>query len=158
MRKHQLYGAGMNIGGRIQKKLSELGWERKDLLSKVPDLTPQALSNLIKRDSVRSEWDQAIADALGVSVLWLVYDIQNSEPPKPDPALQSPLVVAALRLDRDPHVDRRTKTAATDILLSLCKTARPTSLADPAVLGGVAVETRDFAPIPSLAHHDDDAH
>ena len=64
----------MNIGSRIQQRLNELGWQRKDLLSRIPDLTPQALSNLINRDSVRSEWDEAIAGALGVSVLWLVYN------------------------------------------------------------------------------------
>lgn len=42
-------------------------------MAKLPSLTPQALSNLIRRDSKRSEWDEAIADALGVSVMWLVY-------------------------------------------------------------------------------------
>lgn len=47
--------------------------QRADLMEKLPSLTPQALSNLIRRDSKRSEWDEAIADALGVSVMWLVY-------------------------------------------------------------------------------------
>lgn len=42
-------------------------------MAKIPSLTPQALSNLIVRDSKRSEWDEEIADALGVSVTWLVY-------------------------------------------------------------------------------------
>lgn len=69
----------MNIGSRISQRLKELGWERKDLLAKVPDLTPQALSNLIKRDSIRSEWDEAISDALGVSVMWLVYNRQETK-------------------------------------------------------------------------------
>lgn len=68
-----LYVAGMAIGKRIEKRLSELGWERKDLLDRVEGLTPQALSNLIRRDSKRSEWDEAIADALGISVMELVY-------------------------------------------------------------------------------------
>lgn len=63
----------MNIGGRINQKLKELGWERKKLLAEVPDLSTAALSNLIRRDSVRSEWDEKIATALGVSVMWLVY-------------------------------------------------------------------------------------
>lgn len=63
----------MNLGKRIEKTLGDLRLERKDLLARVPDLTPQALSNLICRDSKRSEWDEAIAKALGVSVLWLVY-------------------------------------------------------------------------------------
>ena len=63
----------MNIGGRITQRLAELGWERRDLLTLIPDLTPQSLSNLICRDSKRSEWDQVIAEALGVDVMWLVY-------------------------------------------------------------------------------------
>lgn len=63
----------MAIGKRIEQRLADLGWRRNDLIDKLPDLTPQALSNLIRRDSVRSEWDEAIAEALGVSVLWLVY-------------------------------------------------------------------------------------
>lgn len=63
----------MNIGGRISKRLEDLGWERSDLLAKIPELSPQNLSQLIVRDSKRSEWDEAIADALKVSVMWLVY-------------------------------------------------------------------------------------
>lgn len=63
----------MNIGGRIVQRLRGLRWERKDLLNRIPDLTPQALSNLIRRDSKRSEWDLIIARELGVSVTWLVY-------------------------------------------------------------------------------------
>jgi hypothetical protein len=63
----------MNMGKRIQQRLNELHWSRKDLLCRVPDLTAQALSNLIVRDSKRSEWDEIIAEALGVTVLWLVY-------------------------------------------------------------------------------------
>lgn len=63
----------MNIGRRIEQRLKDLGWERKDLLDRVPELSPQALSNLIRRDSKRSEWDELIAGALGMSVLELVY-------------------------------------------------------------------------------------
>lgn len=63
----------MALGKRIAQRLSELNWKRKDLLAAVPELTPQALSNLIRRDSARSEWDMDIARALRVSVLWLVY-------------------------------------------------------------------------------------
>lgn len=73
MIKQVLYSLSMNIGGRIVQRLEALQWERKDLLARVPDLTAQALSNLIRRDSVRSEWDELIAEALGVSVMWLVY-------------------------------------------------------------------------------------
>lgn len=63
----------MAIGSRIVERLTELHWERNDLMEKVDGLTPQALHNLIKRDSKRSEWDEAIAEAMGVTVLWLVY-------------------------------------------------------------------------------------
>lgn len=63
----------MNLGKRIEARLSDLRWSRNQLLEKVTELTPQALSNLITRDSRRSEWDEKIAEALGVSVLWLVY-------------------------------------------------------------------------------------
>lgn len=66
----------MALGKRIEKRLKELGWRQRDLLAKVPTLTPQTLSNLIRRDSARSEADLAIADALGLSVLELVYGIQ----------------------------------------------------------------------------------
>ena len=63
----------MNIGSRIVSRLNELGWKQKDLLEALPELTPQALSALIKRGSKRSELDEYIAGGLGVSVMWLVY-------------------------------------------------------------------------------------
>ncbi len=63
----------MNIGGRIQQRLEALGWKQRDLLDRVPDLSAQSLSNIIRRDSKRSELDVVIAGALGVSVQWLVY-------------------------------------------------------------------------------------
>ena len=68
----------MNIGGRIQQRLEALGWKQKDLLDRVPGLSAQSLSNLIRRDSVRSELDVVIAEALGVSVMWLVYGDDQS--------------------------------------------------------------------------------
>lgn len=64
----------MGIGKRIEQRLEKLGWERKDLLAAVDGLTQQSLSNLIRRDSKRSEWDEAIATALGMHVMELVYD------------------------------------------------------------------------------------
>lgn len=72
----------MAIGKRIEQRLKDLEWERADLLSALPDLSAQALSNLIRRDSKRSEWDQAIAKALKTSVLWLVYGEQDESPTK----------------------------------------------------------------------------
>lgn len=74
----------MNIGSRIVERLNELGWKRKDLLAQVDDLSDQALSNLIRRGSKRSEWDEAIAKALGISVLDLVYGYKS------DPAVKEP--------------------------------------------------------------------
>ena len=71
--KHLLQDQPMNLGKRIEARLKELEWERSRLLGAVYGLTPQALSNLIVRDSRRSEWDVEIAKALGVSVSWLVY-------------------------------------------------------------------------------------
>lgn len=70
----------MAIGKRIEEMLGRLKWQRSDLMARVPTLTAQALSNLIRRDSARSEWDEQIADALGVSVLWLVYGKDASYP------------------------------------------------------------------------------
>jgi hypothetical protein len=64
---------GPGIGKRITDRLEELGWVRGDLLNALPDLSPQALSNLITRDSRRSEWDEAIAKALDMHVMELVY-------------------------------------------------------------------------------------
>lgn len=66
----------MGIGKRIKDTLEKRGLQRSDLMEKLPGLTPQALSNLIRRDSKRSEWDEDIAEALGVSVMWLVYGRQ----------------------------------------------------------------------------------
>jgi hypothetical protein len=76
----------MNIGSRIVKRLDDLQWERRDLLDKVPGLSAQALSNLITRDSKRSEWDELIADALGVSILWLVYGKETPAQSVAEPA------------------------------------------------------------------------
>lgn len=73
----------MAIGKRIEQRLEELGLNRSDLLHKLPDLTAQALSALIRRDSKRSEWDEKIADALGLSVLDLVYGRTSDAPTQP---------------------------------------------------------------------------
>lgn len=68
----------MGIGKRIEERLVELGLRRRDLQDRAAarcdvSLSDQTLSNLIKRDSARSESDWAIARALDTSVLWLVY-------------------------------------------------------------------------------------
>jgi len=104
--QQKLYFPAMNIGGRISQRLADMGKSRAWLLAEVPDLSPQALSNLIIRDSRRSEWDEAIAEALGVSVLWLVYGREEapraadvvSEPEPPPYAKGRPLSKEALAL------------------------------------------------------------
>lgn len=95
----------MAIGKRIVETLKKRGWERANLMEKLPELTPQALSNLIRRDSKRSEWDEAIADALGVSVMWLVYgkDITYSKAnvrdlPAREPEAVAPNITKAIQI------------------------------------------------------------
>lgn len=46
-----LYFRAMNLGKRIEERLNELKWERSQLYDLVPELSPAALSALIKRDS-----------------------------------------------------------------------------------------------------------
>ena len=105
----------MAIGKRIEQRLKDLGWNRQDLLREVPELTPQALSNLIRRDSVRSEWDERIARALSVSVLWLVYGrepysaapnvtVLPAREPDPLPRHVQAIVDTALRMSPEGHL------------------------------------------------------
>lgn len=100
----------MAIGKRIVERLKQIGWSRNQLMEAVDGLTPQALSNLINRDSRRSEWDEAIASALGVSVIWLVYGrddaypaadvrVLNAREPLPDPLDR--LLAVAQAMSRD---------------------------------------------------------
>lgn len=62
----------MNLGKRIEAALNDRGMQQLDLVAKVPGLSQQSLSNLITRDSKTSEFAIRIADALGVSVRWLL--------------------------------------------------------------------------------------
>jgi transcriptional regulator with XRE-family HTH domain len=92
----------MNIGGRIKQRLTELGWSQARLIEHAAAIDPEArvtksaLSNIIKRDSVRSELDTVIAKSLGVSLLWLVYGAEENAsengPPK-TPCTPAPDVV-----------------------------------------------------------------
>lgn len=61
----------MNLGKRIESRLSEIGEERSFLFDLIPELTPARLSALIKRDSKRCELDVQIAKALKVRLEWL---------------------------------------------------------------------------------------
>ncbi len=108
----------MAIGKRIVETLKRLGWERADLMARLPNLTPQALSNLIRRDSKRSEWDEAIASALGVSVTWLVYGSEASYD-KADARRLSAQAPAPLPWSILQAIDLLTHTNATGQLIAL---------------------------------------
>lgn len=62
----------MAMGKRIEERLKELRWEQVALLELVPDLSAGTLSALIRRDSEKSRYSAAIAEALGLNHLWLV--------------------------------------------------------------------------------------
>lgn len=94
----------MNMGKRIDQRLKELGWQQVDLLNAVVPLlkdgdrplTAGNLWNMIDRDSVRSQWSEVIAQALGVTHSWLVYGTdpkfpaEGSDPPWPWPLWSVP--------------------------------------------------------------------
>lgn len=62
----------MALGARIREAREALNWDQSALCSRVPGLSQQALSNLETRDSKTSEFAIRIADALGVSIRWLL--------------------------------------------------------------------------------------
>jgi transcriptional regulator with XRE-family HTH domain len=62
----------MALGARIKEARGDLGWDQAALCARVHGLTQQALSNLETRDSKTSEFAIRIADALGVSIRWLL--------------------------------------------------------------------------------------
>lgn len=62
----------MSLGGRIVDARKARGLEQKDICDRVEGLTQQALSNLERRDSATSDYAIRIADALSVSVRWLL--------------------------------------------------------------------------------------
>lgn len=72
---------GMNMGKRIEARLTELGWGQRDLLERVYGLEKGTLSALVVRDSKRSEWSERIAAALGVTHAWLTLGKPPKEPP-----------------------------------------------------------------------------
>lgn len=76
-----LYRVPMNMGGRIEQRLKELGWKQVDLLARVPELDAGTLSDLIRRDSKRSEFAARIASAMGVTLLWLLDGKEPKETP-----------------------------------------------------------------------------
>lgn len=60
----------MAMGARIKAERGDT--DQAVIAAKVPGLTQQALSNLETRDSRTSEFAPGIADALGVSLRWLM--------------------------------------------------------------------------------------
>lgn len=62
----------MSLGARIKQQREALGWDQSELCRKVPGLTQQNLSAMENRDSDTSVYAVRIADALGVSVRWLL--------------------------------------------------------------------------------------
>jgi transcriptional regulator with XRE-family HTH domain len=61
----------MNLGARIKEVRERLNISQPEL-SRKSGISQQALSNLEQRDSKTSEWAPHIADALGVSLRWLL--------------------------------------------------------------------------------------
>lgn len=105
----------MNLGKRIEARLNELNWTRNQLLEKVTELSAQALSNLIVRDSRRSEWDEQIAKALGVSVLWLVYgydDMPRAEAPAAVYDFQSAPIKSVIEIMKKLEPERQNEVIA----------------------------------------------
>lgn len=60
------------MGKRILDRLNELGWKQTDLCARVPELEPQALNILIKRDSKTSKFAPQIAEAIGYELQFLL--------------------------------------------------------------------------------------
>lgn len=86
-----LYVPRMNLGGRIAKRLSELGWSQVDLLDRVPEMNAGTLSATILRDAKKSQFAGKIAKALDVRLEWLQYGegpMRDSAtaPRQPDPS------------------------------------------------------------------------
>jgi transcriptional regulator with XRE-family HTH domain len=79
----------MALGARIKQRMTTQNLQQSDVIAKVEGLTQQNLSNLITRDSLTSEYAIRIADALGVSVRWLL-DGQgrHDEPEWPFPGIE----------------------------------------------------------------------
>lgn len=82
----------MNIGGRVKQRMDELGLTVPDVVARVPNgvVSSQALWALIKRDSIRSEFDVILAKTLGVSPIWLVYATQGCKTPRFSSILRAP--------------------------------------------------------------------
>lgn len=79
----------MALGARIKEARDAIPLDQAELCSKIDGLTQQSLSNLETRDSRTSEYALRIADALGVSIRWLLDgDGVRDEPEWPFPDIE----------------------------------------------------------------------
>lgn len=62
----------MSLGKRVEDERKRRDWTQTQLASKVKGLTQQALDRLEKRDSKTSEHAVAIAEAMQISLRWLL--------------------------------------------------------------------------------------
>lgn len=67
----------MNMGARIEELLKQRDMKQVDLLKKVPELDAKALSAAINRDSRFNEFALEIAEALGVSLEYLLFGVDR---------------------------------------------------------------------------------
>lgn len=112
----------MSLGKRVEDKRKELGWTQPQLAAKVEGLTQQALDRLEKRDSKTSEHAVALAEALGVSLRWLLSGQgRPSDKDWPFPRVQQS------RWDQCDDGDRGYVQAAINKALEDCEAQRPQS-------------------------------
>lgn len=76
LRKQEL-GDRNIVGGRVEQKRKEIGMKQKELLAQLQvrgvDLNPSGLSKLEGQTRCVADFEVvALADALGVSVMWLL--------------------------------------------------------------------------------------
>lgn len=65
-------GEPIHLGRRLGDHLAEIGMTQVQLAARVEGLTQQNLQAMISRNSKTSEHAVAIADALGLSIRWLL--------------------------------------------------------------------------------------
>ncbi len=110
----------MNLGGRVKQERETRGWSQPQLASRISGLSQQALAALESRDSKTSEFAVGLADALGVSLRWLI----SGDGRKDDTDWPFARVQRA-RWDACDDVDRGYVQAAINKALDECEASRP---------------------------------